>query len=437
MNAGVAVLESRFVTLPIDRLRVGTVLRAPIFEDGCDQNILLLAAGTRLTPSILDRIARRGQERVRVLASELQHLISPPAGRHHPTPDEPAERAKGAFLQQVRQHESAAYDSQTVAKFCVNYDNSLQQMRDLLQNLASGCVQNGDAISTVSSTALVQMAEDMDIFVALGITPHVDQYPYGHSLQTAMLAMSAGAVMGLRRDELLELGMGCLVHDAGMLRLNHRVFETDRGLDSMEFLEITKHPSHTFQLVRGLNALPNGSRMVAYQMHERFNGSGYPCRRQGRQIHPLSHLAAVADVFVALISPRPHRPGMLPCHAMEAIVRGVSKGLYERESVRALLNTVSLFPLGSYVQISDGRVGKVVRANREKYTQPTLELWTPDQARRQPELVNLAHEPQLKVVRALQGLPSSNPIQPNATMPHPVSAKPVAAHAASYDDNWE
>jgi HD-GYP domain-containing protein (c-di-GMP phosphodiesterase class II) len=115
--------------------------------------------------------------------------------------------------------------------------------------------------------------------------------------------------------------------------------------------------------------------MVVYQMHERANGSGYPRGRQANQIHDLAKIAAVADVFVALTSERPHRPGMMPYYALERILRGVKDGLYDAAVVRALLKTVSLFPVGSFVSLTDGRTGKVVRANGEHYARPVVLAW--------------------------------------------------------------
>ena len=102
-----------------------------------------------------------------------------------------------------------------------------------------------------------------------------------------------------------------------------------------------------------------------------------PCHRSAAQIHPLAKIAAVADVFVALVSPRPYRPALLHYHAMEQILHGARQGLYDTAVVRALLHTVSLFPIGSLVEINDGRIGKVLRSNRDAYTSPVIETEIP------------------------------------------------------------
>ncbi|HEX4150561.1 MAG TPA: HD domain-containing phosphohydrolase, partial [Pirellulales bacterium] len=114
--------------------------------------------------------------------------------------------------------------------------------------------------------------------------------------------------------------------------------------------------------------------LIAYQIHERCDGSGYPRRRQVATIHPLARIAAVADVFVALISPRAYRPALMPYYAMEYLLRGAAQGVFDLEAVRGLLTAVSLFPLGSHVMLSDGRTGKVLRSNRAAYNRPILSV---------------------------------------------------------------
>jgi len=54
--------------------------------------------------------------------------------------------------------------------------------------------------------------------------------------------------------------------------------------------------------------------------------------------------------------------------------------------------------------LNDGRVGKVIRANRQKYTRPILEVWYPDQLHDEPQIADLSQEPELQVRRALPSL---------------------------------
>ena len=201
---------------------------------------------------------------------------------------------------------------------------------------------------------------------------------------------------------------GCLLHDIGMLRVPDQMYDTGRVLNDGEFDEIVKHPLHTFELLAGeFERVPLASRMVAYQMHERCDGSGYPRNRRAETIHEAAKVAAVADVYVALVSSRPHRPALMPYHAVEHLLLGVKHGYFESRAVRALLKSVSLFPIGSYLALADGRLARVLRANGEQFARPIIEAWRPGELDGPPEIVDLAKASSVAIKGPLPRLSAS------------------------------
>ena len=385
-NAKFSRAGEEFASIELSSITVGITLRAPIYTDSADSSLmLLLATGTTITQSLLSRLGSRGISRVLVHCGEARRIQGKPDEQTRKVVEKATSQIQtpansrwtcsaDSFVNKIATHGATSYDVANQERFAKKFDASLQQVEQLFDGLTRGDFNLTAPLASVSSESLMRIADDLDMFVAMGLTPATDKYPYKHSLQTAMLAMAIGTILGLKPDELIELGIGCLVHDTGMLKLNPELVNANRPLTKIEFLEITKHPTLTFDSLREAKGVPNGSRLVAYQMHERLNGSGYPRRRTANQIHYLAKVAAVADVFVALVSPRPYRAGLLHYHAMEQILHGARKGLYDTSVVRALLHTVSLFPIGSCVEISDGRIGKVVRSNRDAYTSPIIEV---------------------------------------------------------------
>jgi HD-GYP domain-containing protein (c-di-GMP phosphodiesterase class II) len=276
------------------------------------------------------------------------------------------------------------------------YDESQLQVELLVETLEQGRSFDLEAPASITQDSLAQMSEDMDLFVRLGINPPEKDYRGKHSLHVAMLAASIGANMGWDDKTLVDLGVGCLLHDVGMIRVPDGLYNNDRILDADEFSEIARHPLHTFDLIA--EHCPNmslTSRMVAYQLHERCNGSGYPRNRQASMIHQAAKVAAVADVYVALVSPRRHRPALMPYYAVEHIIYGVKNGQFDSSVVRALLKSISLFPIGSYLNLSDQRVARVIRANLEHYGRPVVEIWLPDKLDQESEVVDLSENSQI------------------------------------------
>jgi HD-GYP domain-containing protein (c-di-GMP phosphodiesterase class II) len=145
--------------------------------------------------------------------------------------------------------------------------------------------------------------------------------------------------------------------------------------------------------------LPQTIRYIAYQVHERFNGSGYPRGRSGPQLHEYAKLVSVADVYAAMTANRPYRKAMPPYEAAKTILYEGAEDKFDRTLVRALLDTVSLFPIGSQVYLSDGSAARVLRANPGLHTRPVVETIGSDGSPT-GQVVDLAEDAALHVVRA-------------------------------------
>ncbi|MEX0718995.1 MAG: HD domain-containing phosphohydrolase [Planctomycetaceae bacterium] len=429
-------------TVPTSRLRAGVTLRSPVYEIRDGRSVLLLAAGVSISDPLIVRLKQRGISRILMQTSELARMAN---DGEVGSPDEssglPDLRVRGgrrfavssdSYCHRVRRHGASTYRAENRRNFVDSYEHSMAHVEGLFGELSAGIRVDGRMLNDAANDSLDRMARDVDLFVSLGIVPEADQYPVRHSLQTSILATAIGSTVGLGEKDLLDLGIGCLIHDAGMLHIESELYEAERVLDDIEFLEITKHPTIAFDLIRGVRELSTGARMVVYQMHERCNATGYPRRRDARSIHPLAKIAAVADAFVALISPRPHRPGMIPYRAIEQMVQDAHRGLFDPDIVRGLLHTVSLFPIGSFVELSDGRTARVIRANGEKFTRPVVELGGSDALVGATEVVDLAADDSLHILRPLME-PEPVPAATDASEdPRPASDPPEAAA-----DHWE
>ena len=308
------------------------------------------------------------------------------------------------FAEKIRDHGDRLYDKDVMNRLAQLLHRSSEQLREVFASLKAGGSVGMHVVESISRDGLFRVAEDMDLFVYLGITPSSGGYPSRHSMRVAMLAMSMGVSLGWDERTLLDLGIGCLLHDVGMLGIDPETYERKRILSSDDFAQIAKHPVLAIEsLKQYADRLPVAARMIAYQIHERCNGSGYPRGYQAHQIHELARVGAVADVYVALVSPRPHRPGVVPYHALKKILQDTKAGVYDPDAVRALLKTVSLFPIGSYVALSDGRVGKVIRARGADYDRPIIEAWTRSDPLATRTVIDLSGQEDLRITSTLAG----------------------------------
>jgi HD-GYP domain-containing protein (c-di-GMP phosphodiesterase class II) len=242
------------------------------------------------------------------------------------------------------------------------------------------------------------LVEDFGAAVALAVQPLYDGYPVRHSVQSSLLSMAMGVDAGFTDEELRAIGLGSLVHDAGMLLVPSRLMG-EAPINDRDRRDLVRHPLFAAMALDGVAEVPAASRHVAAQIHERLDGSGYPHGLKDAAIHRLARYASVADAFLGMISPRPHRPAHEPYRAIEDILFAAHRGRFDSAAVRTLLRVVSLYPVGSCVWLSDGRMGRVVRSNPDAVDRPSIVALDLEHDPPKLEPINLALAPELKIVR--------------------------------------
>jgi HD-GYP domain-containing protein (c-di-GMP phosphodiesterase class II) len=314
-----------------------------------------------------------------------------------------------ALRERVEPRGAAPYHREVVERVAQVHSLLSRDIDKLYQSLATSASSDVTLLHDMAQDTLTRALDDIDVFVALGVNPleapSLKQYASRHALHVAMLAMGMGVTLGYDEPTIQSLGLGVLMHELGMLCLEKPVHERPGVLSDAEFAEIAKHPVRTFAVLeRELSRVPMAARMVAYQLHERCDGSGYPRGRTRDHIHELARVAMVADVYVALVSDRPFRPALLPHSAVKHILYGVRDGQFDDQAARALLNTISLFPLGSFVRLSDQRIGQVLRAWGQPLDRPVISVHNFGHMHREPEILDLARVPELRIIGTLSSL---------------------------------
>jgi len=419
---------SEYTSLNIDRLRMGVKLQAPIYDGDTEKNLLLLASGKTITKGTIENLKRRGIRSVRVHQRDLLNLTLAPGesqGAQSNSIEEnrrrkielesaySASQKQGvslqrtnspwqiqtcSFLHEIRPVQATPYSLEMKNQYREQFAVLTKITDDLYKQLLVSRRISMPQIYDITNISFSQMAQDMDLFVLEGIAPINNVNFCRHGLQMSSLAMAIGTQLGLNRENLIYLSIGCLLHDTGMNRINSKALWSDKPLNPIQNVELKKHPIITYDLLNKINEIPMISKIVAYQIHERCDGSGYPRSQRSNQIHPLSKIAAVANEFLDLVSTRPNKMGLLPYQAAEKLVYGASQGKYDSNTVRALLQAISLYPLGSLVELNNGQLAIVIRTNRTHYDNPIVEILDEDGVN---QLTNLLDYDDVHVVRAV------------------------------------
>ncbi len=391
-------------TVSVNALRVGMRLAQGLYDEF---GVLLLASGTTITPDFLQLLRRRRLRHVmtsegtpppafdhidyehidsldRQLACEVHSRLPVRPLNAEDRPRLPYEQLRERADKGARKHQAA---TDAIGEFCVDLLNGDTHKQSELHKIVR---EFGD---------MVQL--DLDLLPTIySLRQSPDDYLFQHCVNASMLAMTIAVQLGLRSEKIMELGLGALLQDVGMLRVPREIRFARRRLSPEEIAEVQRHPAYTLDYLEQIPGLPREVRFLAYQVHERLDQSGYPRHRSENNIHAYAKIVAIADAFAAMTSPRPHRPAMHPYEAAKTILFECGAGRFDRTFVRAFLDSVSLFPVGCRLELDNRRLARVIRANTNHHVRPVVMLLD-EQGRDTDEIVDLVAEHELNIIRVV------------------------------------
>lgn len=218
-------------------------------------------------------------------------------------------------------------------------------------------------------------------------------------LNVGILAAKVGMGLGYYGSELESLALAGLVHDIGIFAVPQSLVTKSGRLTQEERTLVEQHPELGYEAIRAAGSDFEWLAVVVRQAHERSNGQGYPNKLRGRQICEFAQIIGVVDVFDALVSPRPYRRRLLPHEAVRELLV-TERTAFPREVMKALVEQLSVYPLGTSVRLTTGEVGTVVRINARYPLRPTIRVDEQD-ASSVPSELDLSETPLVSIVETI------------------------------------
>ncbi|GHV86553.1 phosphohydrolase [Spirochaetia bacterium] len=198
-------------------------------------------------------------------------------------------------------------------------------------------------------------------------------YLASHVVKSTIIAVIIGAFIKLPSHRLIELGVAALLHEIGMVKLPSQTYMSNRPLSPQERKLILGHPILGFNLLKTYD-FPLVISLAALEHHERENGTGYPQKLTGEKISLYAKIIAVACSYEALTNNRPHKDAKDGYSGMLDLLKNEGKQ-YDDTVIKALVFSLSIYPIGLYVLLSNGRKGQVVDVNPENPKFPMVQVF--------------------------------------------------------------
>ncbi len=252
------------------------------------------------------------------------------------------------------------------------YAAGLEMLRDTAMRVAAGAAVDLDGATSAVEQLADEVMHDPAHALLLTTIKSYDEYTYYHMVNVALLSIAMGQAIGLRRDQIISLGLGGLLHDVGKIELPEDVLFHVGKLSEEQWRLIQQHPVNGAGMIFSTDeGLYHPAASIVLEHHAAYDLSGYP---------PLSHrplpslparLVSVADCFDAVTSKRAYRAAAERRQALQILESGSGKG-FDPKLVRLFVAMLGLFPVGSLVELDTGEIGLVVRNHDSLLARPVV-----------------------------------------------------------------
>jgi putative nucleotidyltransferase with HDIG domain len=237
-------------------------------------------------------------------------------------------------------------------------------VEDLLNDVRLGkqvdVAKAGPLVKDINASVL----RNPGALISLGRIKAADTYTFQHSVSICALLVSFSHALGMDAATVHEAGLGGLMHDIGKMKVPNEVLNKPGRLTEAEFAVMKSHAALSQELLSGVPGISSLVIQIAGEHHEKVGGGGYPRGISGEAISQLGRMAAIVDVYDALTSNRVYHKGLEPSEVLKKLLEWSGSHL-DGDLVQLFIRTLGIYPVGSLVRLSSGRLAVVVEQGED------------------------------------------------------------------------
>ncbi len=320
----------------------------------------------------IQKIADSGIREVYIDTSKGLDVASAPTAQQ-------AAEAREVGLQQVAEaaRQSARESRVSVAEERVKALAVQNEAREvataLMQDVRLGRQIEVARVEPIVGDMVDSVFRNKDALISLGRIRQADQYTFQHSVNLCVLMVAFAKGLGLDRETINKIGVGAMLHDIGKMKVPEEILNKPGKLTDEEFSVMRGHVTIGANVLAESTGIDPLSIAVAYEHHERWDGTGYPRKLKGEEISLYGQMSAIVDVYDAITADRCYHQGMHPTDALGRILEW-SQYHFNPELVQKFIQCVGIYPVGTVVRLDSGRLGIVMEINEEDMLKPLIRL---------------------------------------------------------------
>ena len=252
---------------------------------------------------------------------------------------------------------------------------SISKLKNMFINIENGRPNERDImnINDIAEDMVDELITNRDLMVNMIDIKSFDDYTFYHSVNVAVLSTILGIALNLNKNDLNKLAISALLHDIGKVFINQDLLNKQGKLTPEEFEIMKSHSINGYRYIKSNFNVPVKSYIGVLDHHEKYDGTGYPNNKVGKDISLFGRIIAIADVYDALTSDRPYKKSSLPANVIEYIMGGPGTH-FDFDLVNIFIKKVAAYPIGTCVKLNNGVIGIVVENYSNSSTRPKIKV---------------------------------------------------------------
>lgn len=223
---------------------------------------------------------------------------------------------------------------------------------------------------SINQNLMKAINDNAAIAVDINTLKTSDEYTFKHSVDVATMSMVVAKKMGMKQEDIYNIGIAGLLHDMGKSKIPLEILNKPARLSDEEFAVMKSHSVLGYNILKEKNDFSLAISLAVLQHHEKMNGKGYPMGVTADKISPYAKILSVVDVYDALVTERPYKKSLSQRTAIEMIMSMTEE--LDITAMKSFLGSVILYPVDSNVTLSNGEIAKVVKNYPEYILRPVV-----------------------------------------------------------------
>lgn len=241
---------------------------------------------------------------------------------------------------------------------------------DMFQDARMGRAIDREVMRAVADDVADSVTRNSGALISLARLKTADDYTYLHSVAVCALMVALARQLGLSDAQARAAGFAGLLHDIGKVDIPLEVLNKPGKLTDAEFGIVREHPRKGWERLRAAGIDDETALDVCLHHHERMDGKGYPDGLAGEQISLMARMGAVCDVYDAITSNRPYKAGWDPAESLKRMASW--HGHFDDRVFQAFVRSLGIYPVGSLVLLSNGRLAVVIEQSPRSLLKPIV-----------------------------------------------------------------